>query len=320
MLEPLEDEAYPPTRAKTMALLDEVDTEYGEAWDGLRRARQLYAAGYRDEAQREVRIVAEVVANRGERSTGLRTEGIYMGLAWKANWQYPHVVPGRAAKKMLRDPDQVAALERRLRRLTRALEEPYRYARFTSDADGDWRERWHPRAFRPTIEREARFRRVDPHRMWALMYTESRFRRHVVSSAGARGAIQIMPWTGRQLCERLGECEDGRFDADTLFDIDTNARLAAYYFSELLHKFHGQAPMAYASYNGGPFNVSRWLTAKTKTPVDLGVFIEEIPFRETYRYTKRVMEVHATYSLLYRNELPRWTNTVDPEFEDNINF
>ena len=39
------------------------------------------------------------------------------------------------------------------------------------------------------------------------MYTESRFRRHVVSWVGARGALQIMPWTGRQLVERLGEVE-----------------------------------------------------------------------------------------------------------------
>ena len=177
--------------------------------------------------------------------------------------------------------------------------------------------------FRPVLEREAASRGLDPNHLWALMYTESRFRRHVVSVVGARGALQIMPWTGRQLAERLGEY-DGSFDFDTLFDINTNARLATYYVSELMAKFHGQPAMAYASYNGGPFNVSRWLAAKSSggggTTLELDEFIEEIPFRETGRYTRRVLEVKAAYDLLYKGELPRWTNSVDPKFEDNINF
>src|SRR5690606_18531348 len=143
-----------------------------------------------------------------------------------------------------------------------------------------------------------------------LMFTESRFRRFVVSPVGARGALQIMPWTATQLAQRLGELENDRFDTDQLFDIDTNAHLASYYIAELLHKFHGQAAMAYASYNGGPSNVSRWLAAKSRgsTPLELDTFIEEIPFRETYRYTRRVLEVAAAYNLMYRGELPRWTN------------
>jgi soluble lytic murein transglycosylase-like protein len=151
------------------------------------------------------------------------------------------------------------------------------------------------------------------------MYTESRFRRHVVSSAGARGAIQIMPWTGQQLAARLGE----PFDVDALFDERHNVRLSAYYFSELLHKFHGQAALAYASYNGGPFNVERWLAAKGSAqaaPLELDVFIAEIPFRETANYTRRVLEVQAAYALMYGGALPRWDNTLDLRVESNIDF
>src|SRR5690606_29794435 len=125
-----------------------------------------------------------------------------------------------------------------------------------------------------------------------------------------------------QLSERLGEF-GGSFDADSLFDIDTNAHLSAYYVAELLRKFHGQAPMAYASYNGGPSNVSRWLKAKASggtSPLQMDVFIEEMVFQESYRYAKRVMEVSAVYSLLYGDGVPRWNNTVDPSFEDNIDF
>ena len=107
-----------------------------------------------------------------------------------------------------------------------------------------------------------------------------------------------------------------------LFEIETNSRLAAYYIDELLTKFHGQAVFAYASYNGGPSNVARWLAGKSQGPTGIGLdeFVEEIPFSETANYARRVMEVHATYDLMYQGKLPAWPNTVDPVFEDNISF
>lgn len=207
------------------------------------------------------------------------------------------------------------------------LSEPYVFAKLCDSSHGPYKARWHPRAYRASLEREARLREIDPIHLWSLMYTESRYRRFVVSPVGARGALQIMPWTGRQLAERLDEMPDnGRFDSDTLFDIDTNAHLSAYYVTELLHKFHGQAPMAYASYNGGPSNVGRWLRAKAKAeergavPLELDVFVEEIAFDESNRYARRVTEVSAAYSMLYRGELPRWSNEIDPVVEDNIAF
>ena len=321
-LEPMRDEGRPPTRAETQALFESLDEQFGDAWPPIRRGRQLYEAGYLEEARREYRVAMEAWQTNGKRTSWPRSEGVIQGLGWASSWKFPRVAPTKAGRKMLRDRDAVEGLRVGMRMLGRALEEPYDYARLTSASEAAYKARWQPRAYRGAIEREARLRKVDPIHLWSLMYTESRFRRHVVSPVGARGALQIMPWTARQLAERLGELENGRFDDDTLFDIDTNAHLASYYIAELLHKFHGQAPMAYASYNGGPYNVSRWLAAKARseTPLELDAFIEEMPFRETYRYTRRVMEVSAAYAMLYRGEFPRWTNSVDAVFEDNIDF
>lgn len=323
-LPPVAEEARRPTRAVAERRLAELDARFGEAWPSLRRARQLFEAGYVEPARRELRytIHAYVGATRGKQLSP-RSEALLVGLGWKAEWDYPRARTTAGGRKTLRNKEEAEALRQGLWRLAHDLSEPHSFAKLATSADGPSKARWHPRAYRASVEREARLRKIDPLHMWSLMYTESRFRRHVVSPVGARGALQIMPWTGRQLAERLGEMPpDGRFDPDVLFDIDTNAHLAGYYVSELLYKFHGQAPMAYASYNGGPSNVGRWLRAKSRegAPLELDTFIEEIVFSESYRYTKRVVEVSAAYSMLYRGQLPRWSNEVDPVVEDNIAF
>jgi hypothetical protein len=182
------------------------------------------------------------------------------GLSWLATWKQPKLAVPREARKLLREPGAPQALREGLRTLCWALDEPHRVAKLTPGHG-------HPYgALAPAgvpsgrSSGRRRLRRVDPTQLWALMYTESRFRKHAVSSVGARGAIQIMPNTGELLAARLGET---LADTDALFEIDTNVHLAAYYLAELLTKFHGQAAMAYASYNGGPFNVERWLKAKS---------------------------------------------------------
>jgi len=319
VLEPVADEATQPTRAETTALLRDLDATYGDAWPPVRRMRQLYTAGYLEAARRELRVATTAFLGLSSKT---RSEELIVGLGWRAEWKYPKVAATREGRKTLRDKEAKEALGVGLRALTLALVEPAAYARLVPSSEAPRKSRWHPRAYRAAIEREARVREVDPIHLWSLMYTESRFRRHVVSHVGARGALQIMPWTGRQLCELLDEIPTGRFDADTLFDADTNSHLAAYYIAELLRKFQGQGAMAYASYNGGPSNVARWLRAKSKGPVrlELDTFVEEMVFSESYRYAKRVMEVSAAYSMLYADVLPRWSNAVDTKIEDNLSF
>ncbi|MCA9714326.1 MAG: transglycosylase SLT domain-containing protein, partial [Myxococcales bacterium] len=239
-LEPMPDESERLDYEATRALFKGLRAEVSGASEALDRAAALHRIGYLEEARREFRIAADeyITSAYGKRGGYTpRNEDYIAGLGWKSDWSLPKPKPSREARKLYRSGETSERVREQLRTLAGALDEPYRLARLTPSVSYPYQSRWHPRAFRPVLEREADVRGVDPNHLWALMYTESRFRRHVVSSAGARGALQIMPWTGEQLSERLGE--EGRFDADTLFDIDTNARLATYYIAELLAKFHG---------------------------------------------------------------------------------
>ena len=326
-LDPLAWEGRHIGHGETLELLGKLASEHGDCFTSLVRAEQLLAVGWREEASREVRMATDEFINArsvyvGSDMPGTRSEALVAGLAWAADWRYPKASTTKRIRKTVRDEELRLRLRDDFMRLGWAMDEPYRFAKL-SDYEHPYRSRWHIRAYREPIERNAYEREIDPHHLWALMYTESRFRRHVVSWVGARGALQIMPWTGRQLVERLGEIgPSGRFDPDVLFSIEHNSRLATYYISELLNKFHGQALFAYASYNGGPSNVARWLAAKSECPTGVGLdeFVEEIPFNETANYARRVMEVYATYELLYTGKLPAWPNEVDPVFEHNIAF
>jgi soluble lytic murein transglycosylase-like protein len=68
--------------------------------------------------------------------------------------------------------------------------------------------------------------------------------------------------------------------------------------------------------------VRRWVVAMTAEgrTLDMDAFIDEIPFEETQRYVRRVLEMEATYRLLYEGELPRWPKTVSGNVARRIDF
>jgi len=155
---------------------------------------------------------------------------------------------------------------------------------------------WHawPMPF-PDAVREATARGdVDPGLVYSLMREESSFRPDVVSIAGARGLLQLMPDTAERLARALPL---PGFTAEDLFDPRTNVRLGADYFASLLRQFSGRTSAAVGSYNAGPHVVVRWLPAGGGSEDD--EWVEEIPYEETRAYVKRVLRSAEAYRVLY---------------------
>jgi soluble lytic murein transglycosylase len=133
---------------------------------------------------------------------------------------------------------------------------------------------------------------IEPELVYALMREESGYRPAVVSIAGARGLLQIMPETGERLAADVALAE---FTADDLFLPDVNLRLGSHYLSTLLERFDGQKSAAIASYNAGPVAVSRWLDPALEDDE----WVESIPYDQTRTYVKRVLRSLYAYRVLY---------------------
>ncbi len=152
---------------------------------------------------------------------------------------------------------------------------------------------------------------LDPYLVMALMRVESRYNSTAVSRVGARGAMQIMPRTGRLIADLKDEQDFMTGDLeDPLFAVG----YGIFYLGKLRDRFDGNTALAVASYNGGPFNVGAWLKNTSDLPMD--EFVEHIPFRETRRYVRSVMSGYNTYLTVYEGQDTRAV-LFEPPYQDD---
>jgi soluble lytic murein transglycosylase len=127
----------------------------------------------------------------------------------------------------------------------------------------------------------------------AIARRESAFFPQARSPVGARGLMQIMPATGKQVARALGQSHRG---AD-LYEVEHNVRLGSAYYRQLLDRFGGNRIFALAGYNAGPHRVDRWRHEPGEgVPVD--IWIETIPFRETRHYVQAVLSYNLVFQYL----------------------
>ncbi|MBI4951930.1 MAG: transglycosylase SLT domain-containing protein [Myxococcales bacterium] len=130
----------------------------------------------------------------------------------------------------------------------------------------------------------------------AVMRQESAFRANAVSSAGAIGLMQLMPYTAARVAAEAGVASEGL----DLGRPELNVRLGAFYVGKLLRTFRGSVPLAVAAYNAGPQAVWHWVRAGSDRELDL--WVARIPYDETRAYTARVLGNLARYQFLAGGE------------------
>ena len=129
-----------------------------------------------------------------------------------------------------------------------------------------------PRQCTPHINRAARHYGVDPCLVKAVIKAESNFNCLAVSKKGARGLMQLMPATARDM--RVANP----------FDPEDNIFGGTRYLRKMLDLFQGNVKLALAAYNAGPERV--------KALGDIP------PFPETMNYVDRVLRHYKKYKVI----------------------
>ncbi len=149
----------------------------------------------------------------------------------------------------------------------------------------------------PWIEAKAEKYKLSPLVLLSVIHQESRFGTQAMSTAGARGLMQLMPATAEQIASETGFLTD--FSASDLNVPYYNLELGANYLARQLYVFDGNPYHALAAYNAGPGSVMRWQEMSKDADYDL--FLSTIRFLETRIYVRRIVEIHNLYRLIYSN-------------------
>lgn len=158
--------------------------------------------------------------------------------------------------------------------------------------DALWRIMY-PLRFEERLREESGETGLDPALVAALIWQESTFDPEAVSGPGARGLMQIMPPTGRELARTLGL----KYHIDMLHEPDRGIELGTRYLKRMIDGFGGRVDKALAAYNAGPNRVSSWTRARPGQGAE--EFIEGIPFQETRNYVMTILANREHYRRIY---------------------
>ncbi|GAK54130.1 lytic transglycosylase, catalytic [Candidatus Moduliflexus flocculans] len=135
---------------------------------------------------------------------------------------------------------------------------------------------------------------LDPFFVAGIIRQESAFNPKALSSANARGLMQVIPETGRRVAKRIGL---KNYTTAQLYDPAVNIQIGTAYIAELLKRFQGNQFRAIAAYNAGPQNTDKWWPAQGAYQNE--EIVENISFRATKSYVKQVLRNQANYREFY---------------------
>lgn len=136
---------------------------------------------------------------------------------------------------------------------------------------------------------------IDPLLTFAIIKAESNFNRNIKSKSGAIGLMQLMESTALEQAEEVNE---EIIVTESLYNPEINIKIGTKYYSKLIKKYNNNTLLALAAYNAGIGNVDNWIGQGIIKPD--GSDIENIPFKETNNYVRKIVRDYKIYQDLYK--------------------
>jgi soluble lytic murein transglycosylase len=148
--------------------------------------------------------------------------------------------------------------------------------------------------FRDLIQTSSKEESLSPLFLLSVIRQESLFEPFAESSAGARGLMQIVPATGKEIAAQLSWPPD--YNDEDLDRPIIAIPMGTRYMARQSELFKGCLTCALAAYNGGPGNTLAWNDLSKGDP---DLFLEVIRADETRTYIKQIFEFYNIYRLIY---------------------
>ena len=154
----------------------------------------------------------------------------------------------------------------------------------------------YPKTYSEIVSTYAEEYNVEENLIYAVIKAESNFDSKAVSNREAIGLMQIVEETAIDVAKRNQIEIDTENITEELLDIDNNINIGTKYLSTLLTQY-GNMEIALAAYNAGIGTVNNWIE-KQVIQAD-GSDIENIPYKETNNYVRKILRDYRVYNELY---------------------
>lgn len=146
----------------------------------------------------------------------------------------------------------------------------------------------YPQKYNEYVEKYAKEYNVEKELIYAMIKAESNFKEEAISNKEALGLMQILESTAYEVAEDL----EVDVTKEEILNPEINICLGTKYISNLIKKYENVG-LAVAAYNAGIGNVDSWIEKGTIQKD--GTNIENIPFKETNNYVRKILRDYKIY-------------------------
>lgn len=151
----------------------------------------------------------------------------------------------------------------------------------------------YPKKYEQYVSKYAELYNVDELLIYSIIKAESNFDEKANSKAKAIGLMQLMENTAIEISNEIDNIE---IPQEQIYEPETNIKLGTYYFSVLMNKYNNIG-LALAAYNAGMGRVDGWI--KDGILKKDGSDLENIPFKETNLYVRKILYNYEKYKKTY---------------------
>ena len=147
--------------------------------------------------------------------------------------------------------------------------------------------------YKQYVEKYAEKYGIEKELLYAVIKVESKFNQNAISKSNAKGLMQIMDSTAKEIAQK----NNIELTNENILDPEINIEIGTIYLSQLIEKYNS-VDLAIAAYNAGHGNVDKWISQDTLK--EDGTDAENIPFKETNMYVRKVMRDWKIYKSILK--------------------